>query len=62
VGSRAPAGGLTPTEQQVAELAASGMKNRDVAAALFISPKRSRSTSLASIASSAFARGPNWAD
>jgi DNA-binding NarL/FixJ family response regulator len=39
VGSRAPAGGLTPTEQQVAELAASGMKNRDVAAALFISPK-----------------------
>jgi DNA-binding NarL/FixJ family response regulator len=37
--SRGPAGGLTPTEQQVAELAASGMKNRDVAAALFISPK-----------------------
>jgi DNA-binding NarL/FixJ family response regulator len=31
--------GLTPAEQQVAELAASGMKNRDVAAALFISPK-----------------------
>ncbi|MBO0883690.1 MAG: LuxR family transcriptional regulator, partial [Mycobacterium sp.] len=31
--------GLTPTEQRVAELAASGMINRDVAAALFISPK-----------------------
>ena len=30
---------LTPTEQKVAELAASGMTNRDVAAALFISPK-----------------------
>jgi DNA-binding NarL/FixJ family response regulator len=30
---------LTPTEQRVAELAASGMTNRDVAAALFISPK-----------------------
>ena len=31
--------GLTPSEQRVAELAASGMTNRDVAAALFISPK-----------------------
>jgi DNA-binding CsgD family transcriptional regulator len=30
---------LTPTERRVAELAASGMTNRDVAAALFISPK-----------------------
>jgi DNA-binding CsgD family transcriptional regulator len=30
---------LTPTEKRVAELAASGMTNRDVAAALFISPK-----------------------
>jgi DNA-binding CsgD family transcriptional regulator len=30
---------LTPSEQRVAELAASGMKNRDIAAALFISPK-----------------------
>jgi DNA-binding CsgD family transcriptional regulator len=30
---------LTPSEQRVAELAASGMKNRDVASALFISPK-----------------------
>lgn len=32
-------GELTPSEQRVAELAAAGMKNRDVAAALFISPK-----------------------
>jgi DNA-binding CsgD family transcriptional regulator len=32
-------GGLTLSEQRVAELAASGMTNRDVAAALFISPK-----------------------
>ena len=32
-------GKLTPSEQRVAELAASGMKNRDVATALFISPK-----------------------
>ncbi|KUI14158.1 LuxR family transcriptional regulator [Mycobacterium sp. GA-1285] len=32
-------GELTPSEQRVAELVATGMKNRDVAAALFISPK-----------------------
>jgi ATP/maltotriose-dependent transcriptional regulator MalT len=32
-------GQLTQSEQRVAELAASGMKNRDVATALFISPK-----------------------
>lgn len=31
--------GLTPSEQRVAELAATGMTNRDVAAALFISPR-----------------------
>jgi DNA-binding NarL/FixJ family response regulator len=30
---------LTPSEQRVAELAASGMTNRGVAAALFLSPK-----------------------
>jgi DNA-binding NarL/FixJ family response regulator len=30
---------LTPSEQRVAELAASGMTNREVAAAMFISPK-----------------------
>ena len=34
-----PSRQLTPSEQRVAELAASGMKNRDVANALFISPK-----------------------
>jgi DNA-binding NarL/FixJ family response regulator len=33
------AGGLTVAEQRVAELAASGMTNHDVAATLFISPK-----------------------
>jgi DNA-binding CsgD family transcriptional regulator/tetratricopeptide (TPR) repeat protein len=32
-------GGLTPSEQSVAELVASGMTNRAVGAALFISPK-----------------------
>jgi DNA-binding CsgD family transcriptional regulator len=31
--------GLTPSEQRVADLAASGMTNRDVAVTLFISPK-----------------------
>ena len=36
---RGRSGGLTVSEQQVAELAASGMTNRDVATALFISPK-----------------------
>jgi DNA-binding CsgD family transcriptional regulator len=36
---RATSTGLTPSEKRVAELAASGMKNRDVAATLFISPK-----------------------
>jgi DNA-binding CsgD family transcriptional regulator len=30
---------LTPTEQRIAEMAASGMTNRDVASALFVSPK-----------------------
>jgi DNA-binding NarL/FixJ family response regulator len=35
---RAPAG-LTPTEQRVAELAATGLTNREVASAAFMSPK-----------------------
>ena len=36
--------GLTPAEQRVAELAASGMTNRDVAAKLFISAKTVEAT------------------
>jgi ATP/maltotriose-dependent transcriptional regulator MalT len=32
-------GGLTPSEQRVAELAVSGMSNREIAAALFVSAK-----------------------
>lgn len=39
VSHRSTPGALTATEQRVAELAASGMKNREVAAALFVSPK-----------------------
>jgi DNA-binding CsgD family transcriptional regulator len=40
VGGRAPADGeLTPTERTVAELVAQGLSNRDVAAALFVTPK-----------------------
>jgi len=36
---RAPRGELTATERRVAELAAGGLTNREVAVALFISPK-----------------------
>jgi DNA-binding CsgD family transcriptional regulator len=36
---RASAGELTEGERRCAELAATGMSNREVAAALFISPK-----------------------
>ena len=40
VGGRAPATAeLTPTEQQIAELIASGLSYRQTADALFISPK-----------------------
>ena len=39
IGGRAPAAGLTPTEEQVAALIASGRSYRQTADALFISPK-----------------------
>jgi DNA-binding CsgD family transcriptional regulator len=39
VGIRRTSGDLTPSERRVAELAATGMKNHEVATALFISPK-----------------------
>jgi DNA-binding CsgD family transcriptional regulator len=42
--ARAQQDGLTPAEQRVAELAASGMTNRDVAATLFISAKTVEAT------------------
>jgi DNA-binding CsgD family transcriptional regulator len=39
VSGRAPAGGLTPTEQRIAELVAEGGSNKEVAAALFVTVK-----------------------
>jgi DNA-binding CsgD family transcriptional regulator len=39
VSRQQPSTGLTPSELQVAEMAASGMRNREIAAKLFISPK-----------------------
>jgi DNA-binding CsgD family transcriptional regulator len=42
--ARMPQEGLTPAEQRVAELAAVGMTNRDVAATLFISAKTVEAT------------------
>jgi hypothetical protein len=51
----------TPSEQRVAELAASGMTNRDVAAEPFISPKTVEANRSRVYDSSASARTPNWA-
>jgi DNA-binding CsgD family transcriptional regulator len=40
IGGRAPSGDdLTPTEQRIADLVASGMTNREVAERLFVTPK-----------------------
>jgi DNA-binding CsgD family transcriptional regulator len=40
IGGRAPSGGkLTPTEQRVADLVVEGLSNKQVAAALFVTPK-----------------------
>jgi DNA-binding NarL/FixJ family response regulator len=39
VSIRGRAPGLTATEERVAELAVTGMTNRDIAAAIFVSPK-----------------------
>lgn len=39
IGGRAPAGGLTATEQRIAELVAEGRSNKEVAAALFVTVK-----------------------
>ncbi|MGW7426678.1 AAA family ATPase [Streptomyces sp. NPDC054813] len=38
-GATAPAGELTPQERQIAELAAQGLTNRDIAARLYLSPR-----------------------
>jgi DNA-binding NarL/FixJ family response regulator len=59
---RASGDGLSETERRVAELAASGLTNREVAAALlFMSPKTVRRTSRTSIASSTSAPAPSSA-
>jgi DNA-binding CsgD family transcriptional regulator len=40
IGGRAPSSGaLTPTERQLADLVAEGLSNKEIAAALFVTPK-----------------------
>ena len=51
---------LTPAEEQVAELVAAGRTNREVAAQLFTTSRRSRRISPGSIARSAFAHARSW--
>ena len=58
---QARAGVLTTAERRVAELAASGMTNRDVAARCSSASRPWKSTSPASTASSTSIRVPNWA-
>jgi DNA-binding CsgD family transcriptional regulator len=43
-GRRAARGALTPTEQRVAQLAAEGQRNAEIAAALFVTPKTVEAT------------------
>jgi tetratricopeptide (TPR) repeat protein len=58
IGGRAPSpGALTPTEKRVATLIAAGRTYREVADALFVSPRRCSGTSRRSTKSSAFAHG-----
>jgi tetratricopeptide (TPR) repeat protein len=54
-------GGLTAGERKVAELAASGMTNRNVAEALFMSPKTVEANLARVYRNSASAPGPSWA-
>ena len=51
--------GLTPTEQKVADLVASGLTNREAARALFLSVSTVEANLGGSIRSSASGRGPN---
>jgi DNA-binding CsgD family transcriptional regulator len=44
IGGRQPASELTATEHRVAELVAEGLRNREVAAALFVSEKTVEAT------------------
>ena len=50
---------LTPTEQQVAEFAASGLRNREIASQMFLSRRLSRRTCRGSMGSSTSAREPS---